>query len=908
MLSQYDESAKYLSKYIEQHTELDRREELLLVSRLLGTIKLRKSDYDGAIHQFQKCLSMANDIDDKRGIMTENYEIGLLLQRERMYTQSVEWLERSLSLAQEQNDQDFQVKISTSLSLTYHNTGEHERSISLVNPMKDNSDSDETFKKKAMDDWDFLVAKLNGELFSDLFDEAYDTARKLLSKSDDVKRVKCLLLLGRISFARELYNVAKDHLDKVLLICEGNACYTDDKMKALQLYATTFFKLSQYNMAREKASKLLETASDACHKVMIFEGHLLLGAISWEEGNFVEAKRCFQEMEKLISDIKELKYDILLWTLSARIKAKTTGQLHFDAFKILERLLQDVGGEVDLTLWCNRFLILIDETKDDPNFGMDCFKTGTVVLKASLANHEKISKSFGKHDHHRVSALKRFIDGYKVLAKWLIVMDMTDEAILYADRGRMRVLQEILQQKYCMAVKDESESEKLDLEGIRDIAAKEQCCIVFYLMLEDCLVIWIISEKGFECQRVTKFVCEESELIFEGQTNPAYYLEQVVYNLDDVVGQASVFRGAASKDSEDVDSTEYGDEDLMIPKSTHSEYRGDKINDKIMSCNQFELLYDWLIAPIVDKLTEDKILIIPDNFMFQIPFIALKDKKTGKHLADMKSVRLAPSLMTLQILNDPSVSNKHSKGGALVVAADDVGKVKYDGKEKKFPKLKYAAQEAEMIGKLLKVDPLIGKEATKRVVVEQLSEDHKVLHIAAHGAFPGQIILTPNDTSTGCLPLKDDYMLHMSDVMKMGVRAQLVVLSCCKSGDGPQTPEGIIGFGRAFLAAGARAVLVALWDVKDRATFLLMEKFYQCFVNGKSASDSLSEAVKALKSMKGYEDERIWGPYVLLGDEVYWKERDPGLFNCPFSSELSLNLTNVLRIKCGKKYAFIKKK
>ena len=256
----------------------------------------------------------------------------------------------------------------------------------------------------------------------------------------------------------------------------------------------------------------------------------------------------------------------------------------------------------------------------------------------------------------------------------------------------------------------------------------------------------------------------------------------------------------------------------------------------------------------------------------------------------MKCVRLAPSLMTLQILKDPSSNRGHSTEGALVVAADDVGKVKYKGKEATFKKLQYAAKEAKVIGKLLNVDPFIGKKATKRAVVEQLSRDYKVLHIAAHGTFPGKIILTPNETSTGGLPRQDDYILDMSDAMKIGVRAQLVVLSCCSSGGGRQTAEGIIGFGRAFLAAGARAVLVALWNVKDRATFLLMEKFYQWFIDGKSASDSLSEAVRALKNFEEYKNETSWGPYALLGGEVYWNEREQGLLHFSFALESPLNV------------------
>ena len=887
-LLQYEESDKYFSMYIERHTYVDKRKGLLEALLWLGDTKLQKRDYNGAIYQFEKYLSIADDSHDEQMIMKKYHDIGLCYSRREMWTQSVEWLENGLSLAQQLNDMDLQVKISGDLSWAFFQKGENERSISLLNSVKDDIDSDETFKKKPTNYARFLFTKSLREFASGLLDEAYDTALRAssLSKGDVCLRVDCLLHLALISVFKELYDTVKTNLDEVLLLCERLAGI-EAKARALCIYAFMYLMCNQYNMAREKVLKLLETASNAGNKEMQFEAHHELGYISGCEGNSEEAERCFQEMVKLIPDLIEHKYKKEQFEYFILTEAVLNGQRGPDVIeKLMNILLTDLQeSPVVSTAYCDaywRSIRFLCKMTDDLNTKEGLFNQTIYSLQKSLLNNQNLLKGYGKQDDHRISALQRFIDGYKVLAKWLIDKGRTDEAIVFADRGRMCILQDILREKYCMAVADESENEKLDLKGIQDIAVKETCSIVFYLMLEECLMIWIISEKSIECEKVTKFVCEESELLFERETDPAYYLGKILYHLDDV-GQASVFREAASKDSENVETTGCGDEDLMIPESTDSEYHGEAGDEMLMSCNQFELLYDWLIAPIEDKLTEDKILIIPDNFMFQIPFIALKDKKTGKHLADMKIVRLAPSLMTLQILKDPASSNKHSQGGALVVAADDVGKVKYKGKEKIFPRLEYAAKEAEKIGEKLKVDPLIGRQATKRAVVEQLSGDYKVLHIAAHGIFPGKIILTPNDTSTGGLPRQDDYMLHMSDVMKIGVRAQLVVLSCCSSGDGRQTAEGIIGFGRAFLAAGARAVLVALWNLKDRVTFLLMEKFYQCFVDGKNASDSLSEAVRALKSIEEYKHEKLWGPYVLLGGEVYWNEREPGLFYRPFS-------------------------
>jgi CHAT domain-containing protein len=55
-----------------------------------------------------------------------------------------------------------------------------------------------------------------------------------------------------------------------------------------------------------------------------------------------------------------------------------------------------------------------------------------------------------------------------------------------------------------------------------------------------------------------------------------------------------------------------------------------------------------------------------------------------------------------------------------------------------------------------------------------------------------------------------------------------VVLSACESGLGQRAGgEGFLGFAQPLLARGARGLVLSLWKVDDRATALLMARFYQ---------------------------------------------------------------------------------
>ena len=181
-----------------------------------------------------------------------------------------------------------------------------------------------------------------------------------------------------------------------------------------------------------------------------------------------------------------------------------------------------------------------------------------------------------------------------------------------------------------------------------------------------------------------------------------------------------------------------------------------------------------------------------------------------------------------------------------------------------------------MIGRLLGVQPLLGEHATKHAVLEMI-HSVSLIHFAAHGnAERGEIALAPL-CSTDRIPQEEEYLLTMSDISKVQLRAKLVVLSCCHSGGGQIRAEGVVGIARAFLGSGARSVLVALWAIEDKATEQLMGRFYEHPLHGESASESLHEAMKWMRG-NGFVKVSDWAPFVLIGDDVTFDFRDKGKF------------------------------
>jgi CHAT domain-containing protein len=87
--------------------------------------------------------------------------------------------------------------------------------------------------------------------------------------------------------------------------------------------------------------------------------------------------------------------------------------------------------------------------------------------------------------------------------------------------------------------------------------------------------------------------------------------------------------------------------------------------------------------------------------------------------------------------------------------------------------------------------------------------------------------------------------------------ADLVVLSGCETALGRATAsEGYLGFTQALFARGARSVVLSLWEVNDRATSLLMARFYANLLGRRPElkkpmpkSDALNEAKNWLRNL-----------------------------------------------------------
>ena len=112
---------------------------------------------------------------------------------------------------------------------------------------------------------------------------------------------------------------------------------------------------------------------------------------------------------------------------------------------------------------------------------------------------------------------------------------------------------------------------------------------------------------------------------------------------------------------------------------------------------------------------------------------------------------------------------------------------------------------------------------------------------------------------------REDGILTAYEISQMNLsNTELVVLSACETGLGDiQGNEGVYGLQRAFKIAGAKYLIMSLWQVPDKQTSLLMTTFYKKWLEDKmSIPEAFHAAQKELREVG--LDPYQWAGFVLL--------------------------------------------
>jgi CHAT domain-containing protein len=265
-------------------------------------------------------------------------------------------------------------------------------------------------------------------------------------------------------------------------------------------------------------------------------------------------------------------------------------------------------------------------------------------------------------------------------------------------------------------------------------------------------------------------------------------------------------------------------------------------------------LHDLLFGSISPGLRQRPTWVLAlDGPLFDLPFAALVQTSTTEprqYLIERHAIRIVPGISAL-FRSPPAESNEFfvGVGDPIYNRADprwpDATRARADqgmanpvisstGRILELPRLMGSAREIESCANIWrangqKVVVLTGAQANKDNLADALQQNPSVLHVAAHVVFPSNQA-GPGMVALGLQPGKQMELLSATETASVRGQLGLVVLDGCSSAHGPILPgAGLMGMTRAWLAAGARAVIATRWATADQDSGEVFSSLYRLY-------------------------------------------------------------------------------
>ena len=310
-------------------------------------------------------------------------------------------------------------------------------------------------------------------------------------------------------------------------------------------------------------------------------------------------------------------------------------------------------------------------------------------------------------------------------------------------------------------------------------------------------------------------------------------------------------------------------------------------------CQYANLIYEKLLAPILESDAKNRLVIIPDGPLGRLPFQALLDKKVDQQTYENLDYRKLPYLIstrpvqyefaaTLLLQEQIPKSGKDYYGYAPSFDRNPLSNsIKNQQDSLRVNRLyhpnllrdgwgalEYNIEEIEATNAILGGVTFVNQAATENAFKIHAGEA-KVLHLATH-AFTHDTepdyssLVFAADTSQ-----LEDGQLYAYELYNIPLEAELAVLSACNTGEGKLLQgEGIMSLSRAFQFAGCSTVLMSLWPADDGTTKQIVVDFFNNLNQGASKSKSLQIATTDfLKNTKNdlLVHPSFWANLVIIG-------------------------------------------
>jgi CHAT domain-containing protein/Tfp pilus assembly protein PilF len=299
-------------------------------------------------------------------------------------------------------------------------------------------------------------------------------------------------------------------------------------------------------------------------------------------------------------------------------------------------------------------------------------------------------------------------------------------------------------------------------------------------------------------------------------------------------------------------------------------------------------LYDLLLRPAAAQLRGKRMLVIsPDAQLWELPFQALQSAPR-RYLIEEHAVTYVPSLSVLRETmrlrsrrpRDTPASQMLLAMGNPALGGETVARARPALMGEKLEPLPEAEKQIKGLKQLY--DPtksrfLTGAEAGEATFKAE-AEKYRILHLATHGVLNdasgiySYLLLAQSGAGGGAGG--EDGLLEAWELIRMNLRADLVVLSACETARGRWAAgEGLIGMAGMLFVAGCPTVVVSQWKVESASTTELMVEFHRQLNRGRRPSAAGLGAARALRAAAlkllgggQYRHPFWWAGFVVVGN------------------------------------------
>lgn len=889
----YDDALTYYEHAVTISREVENRPGEASILRNIGSVFYSLGRYADALDFFERALAIHQELGDLGGEATTLNSIGLVFYSRGQNAEALEYYEQALSIEQKIHDRFGEGATLNNIGTLYQAQGRYveglqylEQALTLRRDVGDRAGEAATLGNIGV----VLYEQGRYEEALEYHQQALVLARDV---GDRVGEAKTLSNIGLVLYSQGRMAQALEYFRQTLLI---QSTIGDRVGQAITLnnIGLVFDSQGRFPEALEYFEQSLSLQREV--NPTAEEGTTLnnIGLVLLSQGIYAEAIDSFEQALIAVQEVGDLRGQGTTLD-SIGLVFQRQGR-HAEALTYYERALaiqQEIGDrEAESTTLSDIGTLYEDSARYEPALS---FYEQALKLDREIGNRNGEGRNLGNIGaiHHRNGSFPVALDYYQQaidvfetvragagsesgrssfigqyaglygrVVELLMRQDLAEQAFLTTERGRARAFLDSLSTGYVELGDDDSAAlynreyetytvlqaaqdaltrakaqnpvdEKLiaDLEVQREQAEADHRTALDSITSRGAQLVQLVPGRSTVLD-----VAQAQDLIDDQTTVVSYWL------LDD---QTLAF--ILTNSTFDVVSLPVSTADLSAQVEALRAFA----NTSAAHPESAVSLYRMLIEPLKPHLLTPHLVVVPHNVLHYLPFAALTDGK--RYLIDDYTLSYLPSVTSWKFIGG---SGGHAVSNALVLGNPSTS-------NSDFSSLPFAERESLYIASLYGATALLGMEATESILYER-SDEARVLHLAAHASYSAvnplysTIYLAPDDQNDGHLETREIYRLPLQN-------ADLVVLSACETQLGAiSSGDEVVSLTRAFLYAGSPTVVASLWAVDDRATELLMEKFYAKLNSGAGKAEALRQA--QLEVRADYPNPYYWAAFVLNGD------------------------------------------